>query len=234
MAKETKKWVIGVHSERGNDIEFYTFEGTKAEAKKKLVEVVRNNRKGEENFINDTVKASDVEEKQDGKLYAFTVFKGMALEYVASPLDAMPDINIKVASSPKKEEKKEEKKTVDEVIKEIAKSAAKELKGDNMIDDPRGSSYYNLKSYATEDDEDTVLNLCISVCKYRDTADRHLYYGIYSIVEIDGGDDIGDAEWEYTDDVKTSSLEKALREIYDALTDDELKKQYGEFLKEHE
>ena len=112
----------------------------------------------------------------------------------------------------------------EEILKEISLAIREELAGERMIDDPSGSSYYILKTYTAEDAID--LRLIVNACKYRN--DDKTYYGIYSVVEIDGGDNICDSDWEYTNDCKLSSLRKVLSDIYDAWTDTVFAQQYVE------
>lgn len=78
------------------------------------------------------------------------------------------------------------------------------------------SPYYTLKS--CKYDKDTTLNLVIQVCK------EDSCYSIYTVAEIDGGDDISDPEFYYN-----NSIEDGLNKIYNFWTNKKLKETYAEY-----
>ena len=100
---------------------------------------------------------------------------------------------------------------------------------DIEFDDPRGTGYFNLCSYTlSEGSEDEVtLNVVVDLCKYKDSSDGHEYFGIYNVAEVDGGDNITEHDWEFTDDCSLTSLIGALQNISEALSRKELVKAYN-------
>ena len=102
-------------------------------------------------------------------------------------------------------------------IAEMTSEIVENLKSPDMINNPRGSAYYTIRECVLDD---IVLNLVVNVCKYKDEVTDKKYYGVYFVAEVDGGDNICESDWEYTDDCKKSSLIKVLQELHDTWTDE--------------
>lgn len=85
------EWIIAVGGTEVDGVDMVRFTGTKAEAKKAVLRMVRKD------IINDreiydfgTGSVDDIEERGDGSLYAYSVFCSYHLDYVAVPLAAIP------------------------------------------------------------------------------------------------------------------------------------------------
>ena len=110
----------------------------------------------------------------------------------------------------------------------IAKEIIEDLKGNFG---PKGSGYYVLKTAVV--DKDTSINLVGNVTNVKDN--NETYYSIYTIVEIDGGDDICDPDFKYVDntgDVEkdTKALADKLQAIADLWDEEDLIKTYHCFI----
>ncbi len=95
MAKkqEVKNWIIGVSGSEWDDVSVYSFEGTKSQAKKVLVNLVKADKKNLDNYDYGTEKVSDVEEDGSGKLSAGATFSDCHNDYTATPMDTISDIS---------------------------------------------------------------------------------------------------------------------------------------------
>lgn len=93
MAKqsEKKKWIIALSGSEWDDVAVYSFEGTTHQAKRVLANIVKEDKK-EYNFDNGSEKISEVEERQDGSLYAYSTFSDCHTDYTATPIDQIEDI----------------------------------------------------------------------------------------------------------------------------------------------
>lgn len=109
--------------------------------------------------------------------------------------------------------------------KRIAKDAAICLKGQE--ENIHGTGYYTAKSLRV--DEDTVLGVYINIRKYKDVTDDHLYYGVTSVAEIDGGDDICEYDEDFTYKCNQGELARMIQDIVNnGFSDEELLKMYKE------
>ena len=95
MAKkqESKKWIIGMSGSEWDDVCVYSFEGTKSQAKRVLVDLVKSDKKEFDNYDYGTEKVSDVEEDNSGVLRAGTTFSDCHNDYTATPMDVITDIS---------------------------------------------------------------------------------------------------------------------------------------------
>lgn len=96
--------------------------------------------------------------------------------------------------------KKQATKLAKEIISNITNVTTSEC--------PAGSGYFTLVKYdyTLNDEESITLQLAVEVCEYEDNLDKHHYYGIYYVPEINGGDNIGDSDWEYTKHCNVNEL----------------------------
>ena len=118
-------------------------------------------------------------------------------------------------------------------VNAIASDIYSELYGEDMVDNPRGSSYYTLGEYTVNDGEEEIpLSLTVNVVKYKDSDDGHTYYGIYNVIDsMDVCDNIVEPDWVYTDDTSKKSLIKALEDLQNTWTDKAIKDAYSEYIK---
>ncbi|MBO4847261.1 MAG: hypothetical protein J5525_13330 [Lachnospiraceae bacterium] len=95
MAKnqEVKKWIIGMSGSEWDDVCVYSFEGTKSQAKKVLVDLVKSDKKEFDNYDYGTEKVSEIEEDKFGVLHAGTTFSDCHNDYTATPMEAISDIS---------------------------------------------------------------------------------------------------------------------------------------------
>ena len=96
--------------------------------------------------------------------------------------------------------KKQATKLAKEIISNITNVTTSEC--------PAGSGYFTLTKYdyTLNNGEPITLQLVIEVCEYENNLDKHHYYGIYYIPEINDGDNIGDSDWEYTKHCNVNEL----------------------------
>ncbi len=114
-------------------------------------------------------------------------------------------------------------------IEEFSVEYSAELLAKDMIasidhvtccENPGGSGYFTLSEHKLSDG--TILNLIAELCKYQDDCDGHEYYGLYSVAEIDGGDNITEGEWSYTDNCDEAAVSKILQETLNSMTRKEI------------
>ena len=91
---------------------------------------------------------------------------------------------------------------------------------------PGGSGYFIIAQhdYYDDDTKDYVITLqvAIEVCKYKDDADGRLYYGVYSVPEVCGGDNIADSDWTFTEHCRVKEVADIIYELEKTFTQDYL------------
>ncbi len=99
MAKkqEVKKWIIGMSGSEWDDVCVYSFEGTKSQAKKILVDLVKMDKKEEcDDYDYGAEKVSEVVERNSGVLYAGSTFRYCHNDYTATPMEVISDISVEL------------------------------------------------------------------------------------------------------------------------------------------
>lgn len=113
-------------------------------------------------------------------------------------------------------------------IRELVRDMRKEIDGYGEV---FGSGYYNIKElkiYDEDEDEYIQLNVYIQLCKAKFYGDP--YYVISYVVEIDGGDNICDPEYEFTNSLKVSEVYERIESILEYFDEETLKDFYYAYL----
>lgn len=71
------------------------------------------------------------------------------------------------------------------------------------------SGYYTLTQYETPDGDTVALAVCVN----KEEDEGREYYAVYSIVDVNSGVELTDAQWDYTDTLSVKELEKVLEEL---------------------
>ena len=81
MAKKSN-YIISITNSDGDGAEVYRVTGTVTQVKKHLLQLVKND--WDERWDYGTEKVRDVEERNDGSLYAYSVFGDYHIDYLAT------------------------------------------------------------------------------------------------------------------------------------------------------
>lgn len=111
---------------------------------------------------------------------------------------------------------------------QLAKTVIANIDHVTTTENPRGSGYFIICSNNYKDDGDLTLQLAFEVCEYEDDIDKHQYYGVYNVPEIDGGDNIAESDWEYTKNCDAEELANIFLEFEKTFTREYLYKLYKE------
>ena len=226
MSDYIQNYLIGSCDSGGNGIIMTRIRGTERQIKQHLLDLVLESKKADiEHFDYATETIKEIEEESryetDGTWQACAVFSDYHIDFTATP-EPEPEV-----LQPKAMTKKDALALAKEIIDCIDHITT--------FESPDGSGYFTLAEHHYVDDENPdenmILQLAVEVCKYKDDSDGHLYYGVYNVPEVAGGDSIADGDWLYTDHCRTAELANALLELEHTFTEEYLWKLYEEYRK---
>lgn len=89
------RWIIGISGSDMDDVITYAVTGSKDAVKRHLIELVKKDKSKDSGAWDDgSLKPSEVEERQNGKLYAFGNYAEYHCDYTATPLKAPVPVSI--------------------------------------------------------------------------------------------------------------------------------------------
>ncbi len=92
MGKTVKRdWIIGVGGSELDDVLVFKFTGTVRQAKLKLLDMIKEDRAGEEfqDWWSGTENIEEIQEFANGRLYAYGCWDNYHIDYSATPTDAI-------------------------------------------------------------------------------------------------------------------------------------------------
>ena len=213
---EAKTYLVGVCSSETNGIIMNRVQGTEDRVKQHLVNLVRANIDNRsEDFESGSTTVNDITVEDNGTLQGYANFHDFHMDFTATPEQPPETLPF----------------TENEAL-ELAEGIVSCIDHITTSENPRGFGYFLLTEHTFNNDEteneDLTLQLAVDVCKYKDPNDDHLYYGVFYVPEVDGGDNLDQSDWMYTDHCTAKELADVFMELERIFTADYLWKLYKE------